>query len=89
METNLQATILYKIGEVAAQQNGDDFLLIWRRGRGSELYQGIIGGNDFFWTLTDLTNGEIITYKENFYTVRNSNPIGNGFYYVECQHRTA
>ena len=91
MDTTLKYardTMLAKIGEVAVRGDGSNFLLIWRRERRDLVYEGTVGGNNYFWTVTSLGINEIIIRKENLYTIRGSNSIGNGFYYVECQNRT-
>lgn len=86
-EAKVQESALAKVGEVAVRGT-ENFLLIWHHRRRRDLYEGIIGGNQFFWTKVELTNGEVVERQSEFYTVRVANPIGNGFYYVECQHRS-
>ena len=76
--------LMYKLGEVATRSVGN-FLLVWRRLTRDSPYEGIIAGNQYFWTETELTNGETIRYADNDYIIRNSNPDGADLYYVECQ----
>ena len=84
---NMQEALLRKEGVVSTREDGTCFLLVWLRDRRNEIYQGIIAGNQLFWTLEAIPNGDLVQSENQTYIIRGSTPLGNGFIQVECQPR--
>ena len=83
-QRNFREAIKYKLSQIA-EVDGNKILLMKVVPRFGPLYEGLMGGNEYFYTDASINEKDLIDYEGSTYIVRNVTPAPNGFDRLEVQ----